>query len=84
MPEQIPGASITLGKGQNEYAKLVLYDEGDAGRVAIGEGAAMLIATEPVRVQGIMGLFVFKIFGKGEFTYLLDLEVPVTQVAGSE
>ena len=66
VPEQIPGPSITLGKGEDEYAKLVLYEEGNAGGVAVGKGAAMLIATEPVNVHGIMGLFVYEIFGKGE------------------
>jgi len=61
-----PGGSINLDKGEPEYAELALYEQGDAGGAAIGEGDVMIIATAPVGVQENMGLWVYKIFGKGE------------------
>lgn len=61
-----PGVSTTLDKGQTEYVELDLFEEGDAGGVAIGEGDGMSMATEPMGVAGTMGLFVYEIFGEGE------------------
>ena len=55
-----------LPEGGMVHVKQDIFAEGDVGGTVIGQVNIMVMATEPVGVNQAMGLYVYKIFGKGE------------------
>lgn len=60
------GTTGGLPEGKMVHVKQDIFAEGDAGGTVIGQVNIMVMSTEPVGVNQAMGLFVYKIFGKGE------------------